>query len=41
MSANGCIVVGNTLDDRINIAYHANLPDIRSKLFGALVKGQH
>ena len=39
MSSDGRIVCGNTVDDRIMIAYHANLPDIRARLFGVLEKG--
>lgn len=40
ISSDGRIVCSNTLDDRLNIAYHANLPEIRSKLFGAAVAGE-
>lgn len=36
-SADGRIVCSNTLDDRVKIAYQANLPEIRTKLFGAPV----
>lgn len=32
-SADGRITCSNTLDDRLKIAYQANLPDIRKKLF--------
>jgi V-type H+-transporting ATPase subunit E len=35
-SADGRIVCSNTLDDRVRIAYHSNLPEIREKLFGAV-----
>lgn len=40
-SPDGRIVCSNTLDDRLNISYHANLPEIRTKLFGTLTRGQH
>jgi V-type H+-transporting ATPase subunit E len=40
-SADGRIVVSNTLDHRVHIAYEANLPDIRGKLFGVAAKGAH
>lgn len=40
ISSDGRIVCSNTLDDRLNIAYHANLPEIRSKLFGAAAAGE-
>ena len=40
-SMDGRIVCANTLDERIRIAYNANLPDIRTKLFGAVTVGQH
>jgi vacuolar-type H+-ATPase subunit E/Vma4 len=33
-SADGRILCSNTLDHRIHIAYEANLPAIRSALFG-------
>jgi|APGre2960657404_1045060.scaffolds.fasta_scaffold50187_2 V-type H+-transporting ATPase subunit E len=33
-SADGRICCNNTLDDRVKIAYHANLPAIRGRLFG-------
>mmetsp|Transcript_16430 Transcript_16430/g.48933 ORF Transcript_16430/g.48933 Transcript_16430/m.48933 type:complete len:227 (-) Transcript_16430:1006-1686(-) len=33
-SPDGRIVCGNTLDDRLRISYHANLPEIRQMLFG-------
>ena len=33
-SANGKIVVNNTLDDRLRIAFSANLPQFRQVLFG-------
>jgi len=33
-SANGKIVVNNTLDDRLRIAFQANLPQFREVLFG-------
>lgn len=35
-SADGRIAVGNTLDDRLKISYQANLPTIRTTLFGAI-----
>lgn len=35
VSSDGRIVCGNTIDDRLKISYHANLPEIRTKLFGA------
>lgn len=41
ISGDGRIICSNTLDDRLNISYHANLPEIRTKLFGAFVPGQH
>lgn len=34
VSADGRIVCGNTIDHRLKISYHANLPEIRTKLFG-------
>lgn len=34
-SADGRIVCSNTLDDRLKIAYGANLPSVREILFGA------
>lgn len=40
-SADGRIVCRNTLDHRVHIAYEANLPDIRTKLFGAVESGKH
>lgn len=40
-SADGRIVVSNTLDHRVHIAYEANLPDIRGKLFGVASAGTH
>jgi V-type H+-transporting ATPase subunit E len=40
-SADGRIVVSNTLDHRVHIAYEANLPDIRGKLFGVVASGAH
>lgn len=40
-SADGRIVVSNTLDHRVHIAYEANLPDIRGKLFGVVAAGAH
>lgn len=39
-SADGRIVCSNTLDDRLKISYQANLPEIRTKLFGAPVKAR-
>lgn len=33
VSADGRITCSNTLDDRLNISYQANLPTIRNKLF--------
>lgn len=33
-SANGKIVCSNTLDDRLRIAFAANLPEFRAALFG-------
>lgn len=33
-SANGKIVCSNTLDDRLKIAFAANLPEFRAALFG-------
>jgi len=35
VSADGRIVCSNTLDDRLKISYSANLPAIRTRLFGA------
>ena len=35
VSADGRIVCSNTLDDRLKISYSANLPEIRTRLFGA------
>eukprot|EP00798_Chlamydomonas_sp_ICE-L_P010250 gene10250-8168_t len=40
-SSDGRILCANTLDARIKIAYTANLPDIRGRLFGVLAKGTH
>ncbi|KAF8072606.1 VHA-E1 [Scenedesmus sp. PABB004] len=40
-SADGRIVVSNTLDHRVHIAYEANLPDIRGTLFGVAAAGTH
>ena len=40
-SADGRIVCSNTLDHRVHIAYEANLPDVRSKLFGTAAAGTH
>jgi V-type H+-transporting ATPase subunit E len=40
-SADGRIVCSNTLDHRVHIAYEANLPDVRAKLFGAVATGTH
>jgi V-type H+-transporting ATPase subunit E len=40
-SADGRIVCRNTLDHRVHIAYEANLPDIRAKLFGVAAVGAH
>lgn len=40
-SADGRIVCRNTLDHRVHIAYEANLPDIRAKLFGTAAAGTH
>eukprot|EP00798_Chlamydomonas_sp_ICE-L_P030472 gene30472-35485_t len=40
-SMDGRIMCSNTLDERIKIAYHANLPDIRARLFGVLAKGEY
>lgn len=40
-SADGRIVCRNTLDHRVHIAYEANLPDIRAKLFGIAAAGAH
>ncbi|GFH08141.1 vacuolar ATP synthase subunit E [Haematococcus lacustris] len=34
VSSDGRITVSNTLDDRLKIAYEANLPEIRKRLFG-------
>ena len=34
-SANGKIVCSNTLDDRLRIAFAANMPQFRAALFGA------
>ena len=34
MSADGRITVSNTLDDRLQISFQANLPEIRKRLFG-------
>ena len=39
-SGDGRIVCSNTLDDRLRIAYQANLPTVRAKLFGVIAKGQ-
>ncbi|KAG2422445.1 hypothetical protein HXX76_016015 [Chlamydomonas incerta] len=41
ISGDGRITCSNTLDDRLKIAYHANLPAIRAKLFGVVAQGQH
>lgn len=35
ISSDGRIVCSNTLDDRLKISYQANLPVIRTRLFGA------
>eukprot|EP00878_Enallax_costatus_P001437 GHUV01001587.1.p1 GENE.GHUV01001587.1~~GHUV01001587.1.p1 ORF type:complete len:237 (+),score=77.33 GHUV01001587.1:148-858(+) len=40
-SADGRVVVSNTLDQRVHIVYEANLPDIRNKLFGVAAVGTH
>ncbi|GFR51972.1 hypothetical protein Agub_g14499 [Astrephomene gubernaculifera] len=40
-SADGRITCNNTLDDRLKIAYQANLPTVRAKLFGTFAQGQH
>ena len=40
-SADGRVVVSDTLDQRVHIAYEANLPDIRNKLFGVAAVGTH
>jgi V-type H+-transporting ATPase subunit E len=40
-SADGRIVCSNTLDDRVGIAYQANLPAIRAALFGTMAAGTH
>jgi hypothetical protein len=40
-SADGRIVCSNTLDHRVHIAYEANLPDVRGKLFGTAAAGTH
>ncbi|GIL77991.1 hypothetical protein Vretimale_7389 [Volvox reticuliferus] len=40
-SADGRIRCSNTLDERLKIAYQANLPTVRAKLFGVLAQGQH
>eukprot|EP00197_Chlamydomonas_leiostraca_P009605 CAMPEP_0202863548 /NCGR_PEP_ID=MMETSP1391-20130828/4140_1 /ASSEMBLY_ACC=CAM_ASM_000867 /TAXON_ID=1034604 /ORGANISM="Chlamydomonas leiostraca, Strain SAG 11-49" /LENGTH=234 /DNA_ID=CAMNT_0049543195 /DNA_START=84 /DNA_END=788 /DNA_ORIENTATION=+ len=40
VSSDGRITVSNTLDDRLKIAYEANLPDIRGRLFGVVAQGQ-
>eukprot|EP00775_Hariotina_reticulata_P010517 gene10517-10677_t len=40
-SADGRIVCSNTLDHRVHIAYEANLPDVRAKLFGVVAAGTH
>jgi V-type H+-transporting ATPase subunit E len=37
-SANGTIVCPNTFDARLDIAYQANLPDVRAVLFGEHVR---
>ncbi len=39
-SADGRIVCSNTLDARVHIAYQANLPTVRSALFGAVVSAR-
>mmetsp|Transcript_15134 Transcript_15134/g.32830 ORF Transcript_15134/g.32830 Transcript_15134/m.32830 type:complete len:233 (+) Transcript_15134:132-830(+) len=41
ISADNRITCNNTLDDRLRIAYQANLPEIRKRLFGAVAQGQH
>lgn len=41
VSSDGRITCSNTLDDRLKICYQANLPEIRTRLFGALEQGQH
>ena len=41
ISGDGRINCSNTLDDRLKIAYQANLPAIRAKLFGVVAQGQH
>jgi V-type H+-transporting ATPase subunit E len=37
-SADGRIACSNTLDDRLKIAYQANMPQIRTTLFGAVTR---
>lgn len=39
-SADGRINCSNTLDDRLKISYQANLPQIRTTLFGAVASGR-
>ncbi len=41
ISGDGRIMCNNTLDDRLKIAYQANLPTVRAKLFGTMATGQH
>lgn len=41
ISGDGRIVCNNTLDDRLMVSYQANLPTVRSKLFGELARGHH
>lgn len=41
VSADGRINCNNTLDDRMHVSYQSNLPNVRTKLFGELVRGQH
>lgn len=41
VSSDGRINCNNTLDDRLKVSYQANLPNVRTKLFGELVRGQH
>ena len=41
VSSDGRITCSNTLDDRLKICYQANLPEIRTRLFGALEQGTH
>eukprot|EP00195_Chlamydomonas_chlamydogama_P015513 CAMPEP_0202899930 /NCGR_PEP_ID=MMETSP1392-20130828/9336_1 /ASSEMBLY_ACC=CAM_ASM_000868 /TAXON_ID=225041 /ORGANISM="Chlamydomonas chlamydogama, Strain SAG 11-48b" /LENGTH=277 /DNA_ID=CAMNT_0049586233 /DNA_START=136 /DNA_END=970 /DNA_ORIENTATION=+ len=38
ISADNRITCNNTLDDRLRIAYQANLPEIRKRLFGAVAQ---